>query len=84
MIEKIWTCKIGGVPDCELPYGADLPMRRAVQQAFFELTGNWPEFTFSGWGGSLTEGEQEVVDHDRLKASNTTTSTTTPEVTVDA
>jgi hypothetical protein len=69
MKEKIWTCKIGGVDDAVLAQGADLPMRQAVQQAFYELTGQWPEFTFSGWGGSLTKGEREVVDNDRKRAT---------------
>jgi hypothetical protein len=68
MIEKIWTCTIGGIDKSALSQGSDLPMRAAVQQAFHDLTGQWPEFTFSGWGGSLTEGEREVVEQDRKRA----------------
>lgn len=59
--ENIWFCKIGGtIPP--LPYGADLPMRDAIERAFKELTGFDAEFTFSGWGQQLTEGERAVVD----------------------
>lgn len=64
MSEKIWTCTIGGVVG-ELPQGADLPMRQAVQRAFLELTGTHAEFTFSGWGESLTEAQRSVVENDR-------------------
>ena len=59
---KIWDCKIGEVDESLLPDGADWPMRRAVQEAYRQLTGKEPQFTFSGWGGSLTEGEREVVN----------------------
>lgn len=65
MIERIWFCKIGGKID-GLPHvsdGADWPMRRAVQEAFKALTGRECEFTFSGWAGSLTEGERAVVEN---------------------
>ena len=57
---RIWECKIGVAG--ELPSGADLPMRDAVAAAFLELAGKHPEFIFSGWGASLTPGEQAVVD----------------------
>jgi hypothetical protein len=56
----IWDCKIGG-PDMPLPPGADHPMRRAVAKAYFDLVGEWPTFIFSGWGGSLTDPEREVL-----------------------
>jgi hypothetical protein len=62
--ERIWTCKVGGVVG-EVPPGADLPMRQAVERAFQEITGLEAEFTFSGWGGTLTEPERAVVE-DRL------------------
>lgn len=60
---KIWECKIGEVDAARLPRGSDAPMRQAVQRAYRELTGEWPEFTFSGWGGELTEGERAVVEN---------------------
>lgn len=59
---KVWMCKIGVVGDLKLPPGADGPMRTAIERAFREITGRDAEFTFSGWGGELTEGEKLVVD----------------------
>lgn len=61
MKKKIWTCKIGEVCDHKLPPGSDLPMRQAIKKAYYELTGEWPEFVFSGWGGELTDVEREVA-----------------------
>jgi hypothetical protein len=60
--ERIWFCKIGGPADF-FENGADLPMRRAIAKAFREITGRDPQFTFSGWGGKLTEGERAVVEN---------------------
>lgn len=60
--EQIWTCKIGGRVT-GLPKGADGPMRVAVQACFEKLTGYEAEFTFSGWGAELTEGERAVVEN---------------------
>jgi hypothetical protein len=60
----IWECKIGATHG-PLPLGSDLPMRLAVERAYYELTGHECEFNFSGWGASLTEGELAVVE-DRL------------------
>ena len=54
---KIWSCKIGEVPEGSLPHGADHPMRIAVTRAYRELTGRDPEFIFSGWGATLTDSE---------------------------
>lgn len=61
MKKQIWFCKIGEVEDETLPMGSDYPMRRAVEKAYFELTGKMPEFIFSGWGGSLTESERAAA-----------------------
>ena len=61
----VWTCKIGWADRAALPPGSDAPMRDAVERAFRELTGHDAKFTFSGWGGSLTEGELACVE-DRL------------------
>ena len=58
----IWSCKIGATPN-ELPHGSDLPMRQAVAIAYEEITGVEPDFIFSGWSASLTEGEQQVLDN---------------------
>lgn len=57
---KVWECKIGG-KRVELPDGADAPLRQAVQKAYFELTGTYAEFCFSGWGGKLDEIEIEIA-----------------------
>lgn len=57
----IWGCKIGEIDRARLPLGADLPMRRAVRDAYYVLTGEEPRFIFSGWGESLTEGERDAV-----------------------
>jgi hypothetical protein len=59
--EKIWYCKIGGFTEGELPSSCDLPMRQAIQEAYYKITGVWPEFTFSGWSAELTEGERKVA-----------------------
>jgi hypothetical protein len=39
-----------------------LPMRQAVARAYRELTGQEPDFIFSGWGGGLDEYEQATID----------------------
>lgn len=59
--EKIWKCKIGGLCE-ELPHGSDIPMRDAIREAYKKLTGEEPEFIFSGWAAELTESEREVVE----------------------
>lgn len=56
---NIWGCKIGASGN--VPKGGDLPMRRAAQKAYFELTGEHAEFTFSGWATKLTVGEHMCV-----------------------
>lgn len=56
---KIWSCKIGEIED--VPYGADSPMRQAVQKAYFDLVGKEPDFIFSGWGATLTDSERAVA-----------------------
>lgn len=65
---KIWHCKIGECLPSVLPPGADVPMREAIARAYREITGNDPDFIFSGWGGELTEGERAVVE-DRMPVS---------------
>ena len=58
----VWECKIGRCDDVDIPDGADSPMRNAVERAYFELTGKMPDFVFSGWGGSLTETEEQAIN----------------------
>ena len=50
--EHVWSCSVGGVVGA-LPDGVDLPMRQAIQRAFYEITGTHAEYCFSGWGGTL-------------------------------
>lgn len=59
---KIWECKIGEVDAGWVAPGSDLPMRRAIERAYYEITGQEPSFIFSGWGAELTEVERKVVD----------------------
>ena len=61
---KVWGCKIGTKGPLDLPGGSDQPMREAVKRAFFELTGRWPDFTFSGWADELTDSQKQVVEED--------------------
>lgn len=60
--KRIWFCKIGEVDREKLPQASDSPMRDAITKAYIELTGEEPNFVFSGWGGELTIGERAVVD----------------------
>lgn len=60
---KIWFCKIGEVDAAKIPEGGDLPMRQAVEEAYFDLTGETAKFNFSGWGATLDEGERAVVEN---------------------
>jgi hypothetical protein len=57
--KKIWYCKIGEVDNSKLKDGADLPMRIAIGAAYQKLTGEEPNFIFSGWGAELTDSERE-------------------------
>lgn len=57
----IWECKIGAFSG-QLELGSDAPMRKAVCKAYKEITGEEPNFVFSGWGAELTPEEQGVVD----------------------
>lgn len=61
MSENIWTCKVGGEA-ANLPKGSDLPMRQAVSAQFLALTGDYPVFCFSGWGGELDDADRAVVE----------------------
>ena len=59
---KTWACKIGEVDPSLVPRGGDFPMRRAVEKAYHDLTGEWPQFIFSGWGAELDQAERAVVE----------------------
>lgn len=57
-----WSCKIGETWRSGLPPGSDGPMRNAVEAAYRDLTGEDPDFVFSGWGAKLTEHERAVAE----------------------
>lgn len=65
----VWTCKIGSLGQLDIPGGADLPMRQAIKQAFYDLTGKDADICFSGWNGDLTEIEEKMLveDAERMK-----------------
>lgn len=65
---KVWECKIGDLKDFELPNGADFPLRMAVKNAYYNLTGIDAQFCFSGWGSKLDELELSVVEKQHKKA----------------
>lgn len=59
---KVWNCKIVVLIDAELPSGFNAPPRTAAIEAVTSAGIDvWS--CFSGWGGKLTESEQEVVDN---------------------
>ena len=60
---KTWFCRIGETDGRNLPKGADAPMRKAVKEAYFALTGEEDVFLFSGWDARLTEEERAVVEN---------------------
>lgn len=63
-METMWTCKVGVLYGIELPCAADSPMREAIAKAFLELTGEEPDFIFSGWSGRLNPIELAIVKDD--------------------
>ena len=60
-VGAIWSCKIGCMGIINLPSGADWPMRLAVSKAYYDITGKYPDFIFSGWSGVLTSSEEEFL-----------------------
>jgi hypothetical protein len=50
MGKEWWTCSVGPTERDDLPDGSDFPMRQGVKRAFYDLTGEWPIVTSSGWG----------------------------------
>lgn len=63
-----WECKIGEADRDSLPHGADLPMRNAVRAAYQKITGEEPEFIFSGWAGRLTPIQRGIVEGERKRS----------------
>lgn len=62
--DPIWYCKVGSKNvNAVMPGGCDSPMRDAVEEEFKRITGDYPQFCFSGWGQELTAGEQAAVDN---------------------
>lgn len=62
--KALWSCKVGEIDRDQLPADADADraMRTAVEAAYRRLTGERPNFTFSGWGDQLDEPERAVVE----------------------
>lgn len=63
-MSKVWSCKIGSLSEFDLPKGSDLPMRKAVENAYFELTGKYPDGLFSGWGDEFSKEEVACITND--------------------
>ena len=70
----VWGCKIGirAGTEVTLPAGADGPMRNAIEAAFLEITGLEAEFIFSGWGETLTELENDLLDESKSHSGGET------------
>jgi len=58
---KVWSCKIVVRGDVLIPDGFDFPPRCGAIDAV-EKTGIEVLDCFSGWGGTLTETEREIVE----------------------
>ncbi len=58
---QVWECKIVVPADAELPSGFDRIPRRAAQEAVADA-GIEVITTLSGWGGSLDDIEQVIVE----------------------
>lgn len=53
-MKAIWSCTICIEDyDGKLPVGSDFPMRKAVKEAFFKLTGQEEDYIASGWVDKL-------------------------------
>ena len=57
---KVWECKIVVASDAEIPDGFDWSLSYAAISAI-EAHGIGVLSCFSGWGGTLTETQTEVV-----------------------
>jgi hypothetical protein len=58
---QVWSCKLVVAGDIEMPEGFDFPIRRAVINA---VEGHGIEVLacFSGWAGTLTKTQTEIVE----------------------
>jgi hypothetical protein len=63
--KQIWECQIGEVDVAKLPQASDAPMRAAVREAYFQLTGEYPEFIFSRWNAELDDVRRSIVVKDK-------------------
>ncbi len=60
--ENYWSCMIGPATPEELTAdGLDAPMRRAVEEAFFGITGRCDSHCSSGWGSSPDAMAREAI-----------------------
>jgi hypothetical protein len=66
---KTWECKIVVPIDAVLPEEFDLPPRRAAMEAV-ERAGVPVLTCFSGWNGKLTAAQEECVDEDVARRSD--------------
>ena len=58
--KEYWFCKIGPINRNKLGWGADGPLRSAVQNKFIEMFGKQADVCSSGWG--LTEEMKMRMD----------------------
>lgn len=62
MSKLIWQCTIGIDADGRMPDGADASMRRAIEDAYYRMTGRTPDFLFSGWNAELSESQRSALE----------------------
>ncbi len=58
-----WSCLVGFARRDTMPEGSDGPMRDGVRDAFLDLTGEYPDFIFSGWGRHPSEAQAAVIEN---------------------
>ncbi len=49
-ILNYWTCTIGPIKSKFIPVSGDNPLRKAVQEKFYDMFGLYAETCSSGWG----------------------------------
>ena len=62
---RVWECKIAVPFDSDLPDGFDHPPRKAAMEAVEKVTKVLG--CFSGWGGTLTDTQKEIVEQSPYK-----------------
>jgi hypothetical protein len=65
---QVWECKIVVSGDVMIPDGFDSPPRYAAVQAV-ENGGIRVLSCFSGWGGTLTETQREIVEENNKRSA---------------